>query len=392
MLNLQRALLLFTPFVRGAEWVIDNSVDDLVLMGLGVADATHAVAGTCSSTGAEPSFWMNGTGWKFTHNSPSGVISDIASLPGNEVAVYSTFGGPFLSTDQGASWSHVSDAAGLSQSVQAFNGDSFGLVGQLSTKENGTFGAVITSTNGKGTDWNYYAVDGANYLRYGDYPSSTTWYITEGTWPSSSLDSSPFLHAFPNSESGFEMTSNVHVGKIDHAKVASSNKDANGNGYLANIYKTTDGGKTFSKVFESTSTDQFYFNAISCGSETNCVAVAEGEVTANKVIQHTTFAYMTSDGGASWSKVFDGGYTYMSIIPVKMISETEGWMGPSGYLPGSKTQVVTDFMFTSDGGATWTIDQSLEDCISTYIDSSDGLSMSTCLKLGGVSSRVAIYQ
>ena len=60
------------------------------------------------------------------------------------------------------------------QSVQAFNGDSFGITGEFSTQELRYFGGVIMSTD-KGATWNSYEIDGAQYARYGDFPSATTW-------------------------------------------------------------------------------------------------------------------------------------------------------------------------------------------------------------------------
>ena len=163
-------------------------------------------------------------------------------------------------------------------------------------------------------------------------------------------------------------------------------------GYVANIWKTSDGGKTFTKVFSSEPTDAFYFNSISCGSETSCVAVADGKVPSNsKIITYQTFAYHTSDGGKTWSQVFDGGDAYMSLLAVKMVSETEGWMGPSGLLPGSNTVAVTDFYQTTDGGATWSLGQTLQDCVAAEIDSADGLVMAACM--GHFSSAtVAVYK
>mmetsp|Transcript_110234 Transcript_110234/g.321022 ORF Transcript_110234/g.321022 Transcript_110234/m.321022 type:complete len:387 (-) Transcript_110234:119-1279(-) len=380
--QLVTALALLPAAAVAAEWTIDDSCSDLISYGLGVADATHAVAGTSSSAGAEPAFY-NGS-WTFTHGSPSGAIMDIASLPNNEVAVYSTFGGPYLSSDQGESWTHVAGAVNPAQSVQAFNGDSFGITGEFSTQELRYFGGVIMSTD-KGATWNSYEIDGAQYARYGDFPSATTWYVTEGGWPTGA-GAEAFAHAAPNLEEGYELSANIRVGKQDN-----SNKKAS-TGYTANIWKTSDGGKTFEKVFSSAATDSFYFNAISCGSETSCVAVAEGEVPDTKIIIPQSFAYHTENGGKTWKKVFDGGDAYKSLMGVKMVNELEGWMVPSGMKENSTTVAVTDFMYTSNGGATWELNQTLEDCISSYIDAADGLVMATCIGFGPSSeTRIAVY-
>lgn len=245
----------------------------------------------------------------------------------------------------------------------------------------------------KGSTWTDYAIEDAHYVRYGDYPSTTTWYITEGIW--AGTDPAPAVHISPDLATGFELSSRIHIGKVDPAARKAKKQAGADLGYVANIYKTSDGGSTFEKVFSSKATDTFYFNTISCGSETTCVAVAEGELEdpSSRKISYTTFAYQTSDGGKTWTKVFDGGDAYMSLMSVKMISETEGWMGPSGLLPGSSTIAVTDFMYTSDGGLNWTLAQTVEDCISSEIDAADGLIMSTCIGFGpGQEARIAVYK
>ena len=415
-------LLLPADVARAASWVMDDTCEEMAIYGLGVADASHAAVGATSASGALPAFYNASTGCTFTANSPSGAIMDLAALPNNEAVVYATFAGQYLSTDQGASWNRVGDAVNPIQSVTALKGDSFALAGEFTTKELGYFGGVILSTD-KGSTWTSYPIDGAQYVRYGAYPSDSTWYVTEGSWPSTGATDNAnanaaepfFVHASPDLASGgADLSANIRIGKgapkrkqinLGIAGVAgvagvagglrgssSSGQAGTDYGYVANIWKTSDGGKTFAKVFSSEPTDAFYFNAISCGSETTCVAVAEGKVQSNsKIITYQTFAYHTSDGGKTWSQVFDGGDAYMSLLAVKMVSETEGWMGPSGLLPGSNTVAVTDFYQTTDGGATWSLGQTLQDCVAAEIDSADGLVMAACM--GHFSSAtVAVYK
>ena len=122
------------------------------------------------------------------------------------------------------------------------------------------------------------------------------------------------------------------------------------------------------------------------------MAVAEGEVPDTKIIIPQSFAYHTENGGKTWKKVFDGGDAYKSLMGVKMVNELEGWMVPSGMKENSTTVAVTDFMYTSDGGATWELNQTPEDCISSYIDAADGLGMATCIGFGPSSeTRIAVY-
>ena len=86
------ALGLLPGAAAAATWTMDDSCAELAIYGIGVADATHAIIGADSSTGAVPAFY-NESGCTFTYNSPSGAIMDAAALPNNEVAVYATFAG-----------------------------------------------------------------------------------------------------------------------------------------------------------------------------------------------------------------------------------------------------------------------------------------------------------
>lgn len=366
-------------FAHGAEWTIDESTSDLVLMGLGAADSTHAVAGTCAQTGAEPSFLEGGT-WQKTHNSPSGVIMDTAATPGNEVSVYTTFGGPYVSTDQGGSWKRAANVVGLSQSVQVFNnGTSIGATGQLTLPGQGSFNGVLVSTDGKGEEWKMMNIEGAEYARYGAFPSSTTWYVTAGTWPATATEA-PFLHAFEHLEEGFDLSARIRIGPKDMKNVKSPI------GWMSKIWKTTDGGASWREVFSSHNAP-YCFNAIACSTESRCVAVADGHSGSSASV----YALMTEDGGKTWSMVFDSD-KYESMMAVTFTSEMEGWIAPSGYASSDpRDGVVTDFMRTTDGGSTWNIDQSLKSCISTDMESAGSLTLSTCLMEGGLKSRIATY-
>lgn len=51
---------------------------------------------------------------------------------------------------------------------------------------------------------------------------------------------------------------------------------AESSGWWGAISKTSDGGATWDVVFRSQPEDVYYFNGISCSSDTHCVAVAEG--------------------------------------------------------------------------------------------------------------------
>ena len=43
------------------------------------------------------------------------------------------------------------------------------------------------------------------------------------------------------------------------------------------------------------------------------------------------------------------------MMQVKMLSDTEGWLGGTGF--GPKAQLEAHFWYTSDGGKTWALKQ-----------------------------------
>ena len=71
-------------------------------------------------------------------------------------------------------------------------------------------------------------------------------------------------------------------------------KNVGAEGWVGAVSKTTDGGQTWEMVYH---TAAYYFNAISCADEDNCIAVAEGDYAVG---------FHTSDGGKTWNKMITG--------------------------------------------------------------------------------------
>ena len=156
------------------------------------------------------------------------------------------------------------------------------------------------------------------------------------------------------------------------------------------VWETRDGGANWKNI-----SDGYFGGSIGAVAvsewDPNVIYVGGGEVTVRGNVSHGSGMWKSTDGGKTWSQVFDGGDAYMSLLAVKMVSETEGWMGPSGLLPGSNTVAVTDFYQTTDGGATWSLGQTLQDCVAAEIDSAAGLVMAACM--GHFSNAtVAVYK
>jgi len=195
---------------------------------------------------------------------------------------------------------------------------------------------VVSSSDG-GKTMNYFDWGMGTQARYGSYPSNDTWFISGGTWSAAKR----FRH-FP--QGGYNLTPRVkiHLDRKMHASFEINidpNVMGNAEGYLGVLGRTTNGGSTFEVVFNDT--NRFYFNGIDCPDVLNCWAVAEGPEGA--------WIFATHDGGDTWREqhfVSRGG-----LFDVKMVNTKEGWA------VGAVIEVVTFnalFLYTNDGGMTWT--------------------------------------
>jgi len=89
----------------------------------------------------------------------------------------------------------------------------------------------------------------------------------------------------------------------------------------------------------------FYFNAISCASATSCFAAAEGFSDDGGL--PGAHIFQTTDG-ETWKQVLTWhNTTGGSALDVKMISETEIWIGTADGVGAAPIHSI-------DGGKTWT--------------------------------------
>jgi photosystem II stability/assembly factor-like uncharacterized protein len=249
---------------------------------------------------------------------------------------YTTDGQTYTKADDNA---YQIDAV---QDVEVVGDSSFAAVGSF-----GRVNGVAFSKNGMdytNYDWGF---TGSEYAlpRYGAFPSETTWYVAGGTWPES--DSAMYT----NNEGVFTAdqvharSKYLHISKKTGSPIMTAPQrtagDAN-NTFVAAIQKTTDGGATFTNVFVDVG--NFYFNQISCTDENTCFAAGEGDVGA--------FIYATTDGGANWEVQLTAA-AGESIVALKMLSATEGWA--AGAMMISQFNIEGHFYYTSDAGATWTL-------------------------------------
>lgn len=200
------------------------------------------------------------------------------------------------------------------------------------------------------------------------------WYVSSGIWGNDPAAASNAAHLRGTTDPSlqaihslhpFALSARAHVrgvatGGVEfrerNPKTPPRSADNSTTGWFGSISKTTDGGKTFQQVFSSNlETDYWYFNSISCSSETHCVAVAEGDdaVTGG----YASLAFVTFDGGVTWtnpltSDVLPSGM--VSMMGSAWVSDTEGWLGGT-MKDGRKLSAV--FFKTEDGGKTYSVAQ-----------------------------------
>lgn len=152
----------------------------------------------------------------------------------------------------------------------------------------------------------------------------------------------------------FEVTSNLRMvrksGAVKYVvgpKIDNKVSAANGS-YVAELWKSADGGKTWKNLIAEQGT--FYFNDIHCSDDTHCVAVGEGFAHDGSTSPGAR-VYTTSDG-ENFKEVHREATTGgESLMAVHMLSNTEHWAGGTTKSGGLMAPVLA--LHTTDGGKTY---------------------------------------
>lgn len=198
--------------------------------------------------------------------------------------------------------------------IDAVEESGFALTGQFHTSKNRPMEVVNGVAYISQLDTSYWEfcdiglkVEDGYVARKASFPTSKTWYVVSGSWPKNNPQANIILTGKLSIVPGKEMlTYNFDLQGLDSAATGP---------YVGAISKTSDGGKTFLKVFDSN--NEFYFNEIDCINDRNCVTVGEGS--KGSVIM------VTNDGGDTWEQVMRLSNSY-SLHGVKMITMEEIWV------------------------------------------------------------------
>jgi len=228
----------------------------------------------------------------------------------------------------------------------------------LDTNEEG----ILLSDTGGRTYIKAPSPPNVKFLRYGAYPAPSHWFITAGTWPES-LSTMQEIEDLQNR--CLRLSRHVcqpakHLSELEIIKFnqraynpAARRKlspDGKLNTYYGSISVTTNFGNNWKTVFE---TDAFYFNDISCANTLNCATVAEGDKNA--------MVYTTNDGGATWTKTLELTSSLMvSLMRVRVLSTTEAYVS-GGMWDDAKGALVGLIYKSTDGCRTWSLETSVPD-------------------------------
>lgn len=334
-----------------------------VAMGVAATDSFAIIAGGDSGSGS--AIWRstdNGKTWG-TANLDAKPLMLMAAAASDRGAIAAGMFSVVHSTDAGVSFTKSGGlgAEGPCQSAAAVKGETggFGITGEAIL-----FNGVGMSTD-NGATFNIEKIWGENgtyAARYGAFPTSDTWYVSAGSWPSNNKNDD-LMHG------EMSITQRIAVHTTERTmRFRNPSKSDEASGYVAGLAKTTDGGKSWELVFSKMG--EFYFNDIDCWDANNCAVVGE----ADSGPAPGARIYVTSDGGKTWTRtLFQAGAQY-SVMGISYVSATEIWASGGEMVSG----IPGLYHHSTDGGKTWTTD-TLAGAYGTSLSFANGVGMATIM-------------
>lgn len=257
----------------------------------------------------------------------------------------------------------------------------------------GTFGlftelnGVAISTDAGATYTAFNITTAITDTRYGSFIDANTWYVSAGEWPGEGSDSSSGSGSGSGSSSSSSPTTAAASG-VSHVvrrltqrasivqgadgvhrlelvepasrRVSGRNLQAAG-GYVSQILKTTNGGASFSSVYTSTAG---YLNGIDCLDTSRCCVAQE-----NDDADGFAAILCTLDGGATWTQNYVTNITGASLLDIRTVG-TDGYWAVGGV--ESSLGSVAGFIYSGDGGATWTVTSEISGPFASSVDCARG--------------------
>lgn len=271
-------------FVAGNTWQLSD-IKVTTLTGVAAISATE-VYGAMGDNSLGPGLIHSTNACKTSdYIGPVGGMNlDVAFTPSGTVGAIATVSGVLLTQD-GTTFKKVPDLVGVSQNVEAFGSSSLAATGDFFLKSTGKQANGVAVSTDNGASWNIFDIglNSSTYVaRYGAFPTATTWYVSSGSWPYDASEKVENLSHKLSSRVRLNIEGERTTAQFKDAKAKSSSVT----GYPGAISKTTDGGATWTKVYDSNGS--MYFNEIHCYDTENCLAVAENE---GKSFRFVVFIY-----------------------------------------------------------------------------------------------------
>jgi hypothetical protein len=344
LFNFLIALTIFS-FVYGSGWYSGNNVNSVVTVSVGATNNEVWGAGYSNTLGGILTYSPDRSNTVPTIFRVGGINLDVAvAKDGSKVCVagpsgvyYGSATASFSGTKVTGQWDSL-----ITQTVQPFGESGFAVIGRFEKSEIATNGVAVAST--PGGIWSFYDIGvdpGAGfYARYGSFPSTATWYVTSGDWPNQNDHKlsngiverlSPRISVYYNIGDGSPQVTFISARHLIGP-------------YPGAISKTTDGGHTWTTVYDSNG--DHAMNQIDCYDDAHCIAVGEN---GKKAV-----ALKTENGGATWTVMMTLTGP-KSLHAVKMISNTEFWMSggePSAGAYVSK-EIVGNYWHSTNSGSSW---------------------------------------
>jgi len=371
-------LALFSVNCLASTWSIADYIFATIAVDIAYINETTAISAVTDPLGVAQILWTvdDGAQWGPVYQFDgfrmySGCAAQ--NSPNQSAVVADIFGFQFTDT-QAFEFDGAWTPGGFkSQTVDVFgngyagDGVSYASVGMR--WDDASNGVMVSHDQGKSFEFFNISVL-RTWARYGAFPSDNVWYVTAGHWPN---DNAPPLTNIGEGEYEFGSalswkphpeTKQLYPEIMRPSSVHASANDETPNyeemernvegvipppGWNGQIVKTIDGGKTWTSQYYNAS--YFYFNQITCVSETHCVTVAESQTKPGKGKPKVAgiHIFQTLDG-QTWNEVFFQQAEWMSIFSVSFVSDTEVWACGADL---GITPIIGFFWKSVDGGSTW---------------------------------------
>jgi hypothetical protein len=310
------------------------------MIGVGTSSANSAYAAAGYSSGGSTILKTTDGGTTFSKIKTANdtlILLGTASLSADEAFAGGILSGEYT-LNGGEGGMKRSLLIGGGQSIEAFGTKSYAVVGENQVAISTDSGILFEDKKLTGVDTKTFPG------RYGSYPSDSVIYVSAGQFPTTEdAKDSDYEIVFRRTER-HEIRRNTTTGELyTHWYNMDDLKNFKDGQYTGAIFKSTDGGSSWTTVFSNTG--NYYFNDIHCYDETHCVAVAVAHNTASP----GAHIFTTVDGNTFFPSHFEAGE--VSFSGARFVSSNEAFVTGSDL---SKSIHRGIFLQSLNGAFNWT--------------------------------------